>query len=174
MDKHKWIFIALIISWTLNVALGTALWLGANRGNREKRIIMHKEIRELPLPPLPEGSLKDLRMQAMPLHRAHRQLMSEMRELYLKNNLDTASFSSLCDSMSRVKGDLQKTVLVELARIHPSLNADQRQKFFSRTVERMHPGGMKGGRRSIPPPDCLIPPECPVPPCDPMEMPEGE
>lgn len=133
--------------------------------------MIRKEIRELPLPPLPEGAMKELKNRAMPLHKAHRGIMREMRQLYLQDNLDTLRFTQLADSLATIKGNIQTTVLNELARIHPTLNPDQRQRFFNSTIDRMQPGGINRGNRPHTAPDCLPDPDCPVPPCDSMEPP---
>jgi hypothetical protein len=131
--------VLLIVSWTLNIALGTALFLGWSRAckDRRDRVGRFEGMPPPPCPVLPDFARDKIRQQAIPMHKLHKELMSEMHNLYCKEQLDTVRFQQLVDTMAVMKGQIERSVLSELARIHPTLTPEQRQRFFPRSMERM-------------------------------------
>ena len=71
------------------------------------------------------------------MHKLHKELMSEIHDLYCKDVLDTVRFKQLVDTLAVMKGSIERSVLSELAQIHPTLTPEQRQRFFPRSMEPM-------------------------------------
>jgi len=141
MNCNRWLIIALVISWTLNVALGVALVM-RSVGHR-----IGEEVEERlngmplpPLPPFPDRAMEQFRHKADPFHNEVHQLVQEMREIYCQDQLDTLRFRQIVDSLAQVRGNLQRSILMELAAIHPTLTSKQRLGVIGRAMMRMGHG----------------------------------
>jgi len=90
---------------------------------------------------LPDMARERIRREAVPMFKQHKQLMKEMHDLYCQDQLDTVRFKQLVDTLSGMKGNIERAVLTDLMRLHPTLTPQQRERFYPAP---MRPGPFKG------------------------------
>ena len=150
MSRNRLMGVLLLTSWTLNVALGVALYYQSHAphfgpppfGNRQSKIRNQKSEISNPFPP-EEREL--LRAGAGPLIGEQRRLARELFGTLTADTLDTSRVRRLSDSLGDVRCRMQGLVIDRVAAMHGRLTPEERENICARMVGRL---GFEGpGRR---------------------------
>jgi len=135
MNKTRWLAALLIASWTLNVALIVAYFLKTTyppgaRFYDKPGFERHVE----GLPGIPPESRMMFHREASPMHDRYALLIREMSAEFATDELDTARLLLLSDSLTVVRGELQKKLIQHLTEMHGELSSEDRHRLSRRMI----------------------------------------
>ncbi|HHE47099.1 MAG TPA: hypothetical protein ENL08_05300 [Bacteroidetes bacterium] len=156
MKKTGWLSALLIVSWTLNVALIVAYFMkttyppGVQFSAGPDIDRFHGS-----LPGIPSERRAMFQMETSPLHNRYVRLIGEMSDNLAGADLDTSRIMELSDSLTAVRGELQRKLVEHLVRVHGDLSPEGRFRLSRRLfsiIEGKRPGmgtpnQFRGGRR---------------------------
>ncbi len=138
--KTQRILIGLLIaSWTLNVALGVALFLkssylpGVTWGDRPSEIEPMRE-------PLMAHIFKNhpqIKDEILPLKQKQRQILVEIAELFALEEIDSARIKELSDSLDRINSRIHKNEVDFMIRMHDRIPHHARRELVPRMMRKM-------------------------------------
>lgn len=155
MLKPTWLIVALLLSWSLNVALGVALFLKTKFPQGAQMTELHQP------PPIGRGIMWE--MQGPPHHREHmqemsalrsenRRLMLELAEEWSKEFPDSIHIKSLADSLEKVNITIHRNHIRWMSENHSQIPSEVRRELSPRMMNRLKEQGMnreprgQGGR----------------------------
>ncbi|MDP8228327.1 MAG: hypothetical protein P9M15_02605 [Candidatus Electryoneaceae bacterium] len=148
MNQTRWLIVVLIVSWTLNVALGVALYLRSTEGYRTCEMNERERFAPGQPPPQDPQALMSLRRQfgqrfqerTTPIRQDYRQLMISFSEMFSEDSLDTLNLFQLVDSIAIIRGELLKELITSLTNIHPDLTMNERRRLCRQIAGQMELG----------------------------------
>jgi len=135
MNKTRWLAALLIASWTLNVALIVAYFLKTTYppGTRFYDKSRFERSAEC-LPGIPPEKRMMFHREASPMHDRYALLIREMSAEFADDKLDTTRLLLLSDSLTVVRGELQKKLIQHLTRMHGELSPMDRHRLSRRLI----------------------------------------
>ncbi len=158
MKSNRIIVALLIASWTINVALGVALFLknqypeGAyfNGGEFNRPSIERKFSKRGSRFHKMRDKRDEFRKCVSPLMQKRQEFMSELISELSKDELDTARMSMLSDSLTGCIIGLKGEMLSHMIKMHDTLPPHERRQLMPRFLRHMDSDG--GGFMPPPPP----------------------
>lgn len=135
----------LIISWTLNVALGVALFYSKQPHFPPPPFGPPDEMVSDGPPEIPMEFRETLRKGIEPLMEEQRCIARELFHTLAADTLDTTRLQILSDSLSQMRCQIQKTMISQVSELHGKLSPEQRNKIYAKMMGRIHHEG--GNRR---------------------------
>ncbi len=135
MNKTRWLAAMLIASWTLNVALIVAYFLKTTyppgaRFYDKSRFERSTEC----LPGIPPEERMMFHREASPMHDKYALLIRELSAELAVDELDTVRLLLLSDSLTVVRGELQKMLINHLTKMHDELSPEERHRLSRRLI----------------------------------------
>jgi hypothetical protein len=148
MSRTKVLAILLLISWTLNVALGVSLYY-----QRHSRSPHLNADRFAPpgfppeMPPFPPDELEALRSGAGPLMHEQKRLAAELFAVLTADSLDSLELEKISDSLGEVRCRMQSVMIDKVAQLHDRMTPEQREKICRKMMGRMGGEGFRHPER---------------------------
>jgi len=148
MNRTRWLAALLVVSWTLNVALGVALYY-----RHYDRIPPHIGPFGMdgpggPPPPIgciPPEERRMMRTIMAPLAEDQQRLSEELMLALTSDSLDTAKVMSYSDSLGKLKWQMQEMMVKHMTSIHDQIPSDKRRELCKRMIGRFeHPKNKRG------------------------------
>ncbi len=154
MNRTKWLVAILLASWTLNVALGVALYLRTRypAGGYWSPV---PAAFDRGVPPFAPGRMpgklmmdEDLRGRMDSLRGEFRGLVVELANTLAEDELDSGRVISLSDSLDRLRRMMQVVQVEYLTRLHGRVPPQARRELVARIMRRFgtHCPGQPMGR----------------------------
>lgn len=147
MNKFGWLMAALVVSWTLNVALGVALFL---KSQYPEGAFFHEPPQNLPGAMHPPDEMlhrktgmamnTEMRKQTIPLRQNEARLMMDLAEELSFPLLDTFKVKAIADTLEQVKCQLHKLHINHLINLHGKIPDHTRRELAPRIMHRMGRG----------------------------------
>lgn len=136
MNKTRWLAALLIASWTLNVALLVAYFMGTTYPSGARFSDKPDfERRAECLPGIPPEARMMFHREASPMHDKYALLLREMSSELAADELDTVRLLLMSDSLTVVRGELQKMLIQHLTKMHGELSPEDRQRLCRRMIK---------------------------------------
>ncbi len=131
----------LLISWTLNVALGVALYYSNDHPPFPRPPFAPRAEGMTPgTPGIPDEFRETLRRGVEPLMDEQHCIARDLYAALIADSLDTTRLRVLSDSLSLMRGQIQKTMISRASEYHGQLSLAERERIYSRMIGRMdHP-----------------------------------
>jgi len=158
MNRTRWLAVLLLVSWTINIALGVALYY---RSRMPFPPLIGIRPRDPAAPPpfafLPDDERQAAREAMTPLFQEQRRLSLELIEALSEDALDTALVMRCSDSLGKVRWKMQDMMVRRASALHGRLEPDQRRDLCCRMIgkfdhERRERGICENRRRFSRPP----------------------
>lgn len=146
--------VALIIaSWTMNVALGLALYLRSTYPAGGYWRTVGTVMREPGKPMMPmlhhKKWKRNFHEQMAPMQQERRRLIGALAEVFTAEKIDSLRLMLLADSLVEVRGRMQKRLITNLVGLHGDLSPGERRDLFAQTMRRMEGGPGRGDNRGM-------------------------
>jgi hypothetical protein len=141
VTRHRWLIVLLLVSWTLNVALGVALY----HKSRDLRFLFHhdKEEGTPPPPPLgifPPDDREAVRAVIAPMVAEQHRLSEELLDMLLQNQFDSTQVKLLSDSIGQVRLKMQSNMMSHIMAMHDRIPPDKREDLLRRMIGHLERG----------------------------------
>lgn len=153
MSTPRSVKIALLVSWTLNVAVIVAF------------LLRHHDYMRHPGPPedirrfVPREQREEMRRMMEPLIHRQFKLSDELYDEMTAASLDTTIVSRVSDSLGEVRIEMQRLVIKHMVDLHDKLPPEAREMIVKRSIGRMLGGPHFRGEPGLPGPPDLPPPD---------------
>ncbi len=148
LTRNRVIGTLLLISWTLNVALGVALYFSNHPRAFPRRPFGHQfghsGDETAPPPGIPLEFREALREGVDSLMDEQHCIAQELYATLVADSLDTTRLRLLTDSLGEMRCQIQKTMISKIAGLHDKLSPEEWKKICSRMVGRI--GGERHDR----------------------------
>jgi len=139
--------ILLVVSWTLNVALGVTLYYSSRISDAPRAPFWRHppplEAGMAPPPGLPPEFRDNLRRDIEPLMEEQHRFSQQVYAVMTADTLDTMRLALLADSLGEMRCQIQQRMISQMAGLHSKLSPEQRQKICSRMIGRFDGEGHK-------------------------------
>jgi len=142
LTRNRIIGALLLISWTLNVALGVAL-IYSKKSPHFGRPPFGERFGPpgegiAPTPPgIPREFRETMRREIEPLMEEQHCMAEELYATLVSDTLDTTRLGILADSLGELRCQIQKTMISQMAGLHGKLSHEQRARICSRMIGRI-------------------------------------
>jgi len=151
MSRVKWLGVLLLVSWTLNVALGVALYFRS----RDPRPPFHAGIPGEAPPPIglfPPEERDRVRGAMKPLVREQRRMAEELFCALTADSLDTTLVRVYSDSIGRLRCRMQDLMIDHALAAHGRFPREDREELCRRMIGKLggeHFGGRGRNREPV-------------------------
>lgn len=148
MNRNRWLIAFLLTSWTLNVALGVALFLSSRypEGGFWTGGSMDQMPLGGPMGPMMPGMFKhdsELYNRSNEFCDSQHNLMLEMADALAEDDLDSNRIMILVDSLDQVRSQLHRMQIKHLMTLHGQIPPQARDELVPRVMRRMENRGAR-------------------------------
>lgn len=151
MKKTTWLLVALLISWTFNVALTVVLFLKMQypQGTtfNETSVVSPRPPRMRP----PKGMhhLQEFRQKMEPLRIEQQRLMMDLADLWADARLDTMLVNLKADSLESINVQMHRNHVLWMNEMHSKIPPEARMELAPRLTDRMRERGFRRDARQF-------------------------
>ncbi len=141
MNRQKWLLVALFISWTLNIALGVALYYRSRPPfpRPEPLKAMMPPPSDEAVPPMVKHHRQRLRSELAPLTQEQRRLTREFFNCLCGDSLDSQRVQAITDSLVLLRSELQRNLYQGMLEMRNFTPFERRHEMYLRILKKFDP-----------------------------------
>ncbi|MBM3328791.1 MAG: periplasmic heavy metal sensor [Calditrichaeota bacterium] len=135
MTPKRWLVVLLIVSWTLNVALGVAIFMAVSHHHPHPGMPPGAWPGRMHWPDPPGRQLRDdLHRELSPLGSEQRRLSSLLVDLLSDEQLDTARVRAVSESLATLRSSMQERFHGRLVEWRETIPPEDRRLIFRKLL----------------------------------------